>query len=264
MTQQLDIDLSPELEKFRDKIEATVKPFVKITAKENQKLTWWQSKFGGLPYLPKNYDYPRDSNGKPLYLLAQINFAEVPDSEDFPSEGILQFYISEGDSWGQDLENAFQQDKFRVIYFPEIIHTETDLITDFSFLPEPEDLPFEESCSLQFEQQIAPVNIWDGEFDEVFGEDFFAQFGEKEEEISGEYDDKFPADGHKIGGYAYFTQSDPRPYLSKEKYVLLLQVDTDEEVGIMWGDVGVCNFFIKPEDLEQLDFSNVLYNWDCH
>jgi len=266
MTHLLDIDLSPELEPFRDKIEATVKSFAKITAKKNQKLTWWQSKFGGLPYLPKDYDYPRDSQGNPLFLLAQINFTEVPDLDDFPEQGILQFYIgdSENDLYGHDLENPFQQDKFRVIYFPEIIHAEADLVTDFSFLPKPENLPFSESCSLQFEKQIAPVSSWDYQFDEIFGEDFFAQFGDKEDGIWQEYDDKFPGDGHKIGGYAYFTQNDPRPYISNEKYVLLLQVDTDNEVDIMWGDSGIGNFFIKPQDLEKLDFSNVLYNWDCH
>ena len=32
----------------------------------------------------------------------------------------------------------------------------------------------------------------------------------------------------------------------------------------MWGDCGVGNFFINAEDLKRLDFSNVLYNWDCY
>jgi len=31
----------------------------------------------------------------------------------------------------------------------------------------------------------------------------------------------------------------------------------------MWGDCGVGNFFINIEDLKNLDFSDVLYNWDC-
>ena len=32
---------------------------------------------------------------------------------------------------------------------------------------------------------------------------------------------------------------------------------------VMWGDVGVANFFIKKEDLERMDFSDVFYTWDC-
>ena len=31
----------------------------------------------------------------------------------------------------------------------------------------------------------------------------------------------------------------------------------------MWGDSGVANFFIDKEDLENNNFNNILYNWDC-
>ncbi|MBQ9182646.1 MAG: DUF1963 domain-containing protein, partial [Neisseriaceae bacterium] len=40
--------------------------------------------------------------------------------------------------------------------------------------------------------------------------------------------------------------------------VLLLQIESDE--GIMWGDCGVGNFFIRPDDLRKRDFSKVLFN----
>ena len=39
--------------------------------------------------------------------------------------------------------------------------------------------------------------------------------------------------------------------------------DGEQGKDIMWGDVGVANFFIRPEDLKNKDFSKVLYNWDC-
>ena len=75
------------------------------------------------------------------------------------------------------------------------------------------------------------------------------------------YDD-FNSSGHKIGGYAYFTQSDPRDNTNAFKdYILLFQLDSDDD--IMWGDVGVANFFIHPDDLAKKNFSRVLYNWDC-
>ena len=69
--------------------------------------------------------------------------------------------------------------------------------------------------------------------------------------------------GHKLLGYPAFTQSDPREYHKKYgKYdTLLLQIDTDD--GIMWGDSGVANFFINKDDLKNMNFSSVLYNWDC-
>jgi uncharacterized protein YwqG len=51
-----------------------------------------------------------------------------------------------------------------------------------------------------------------------------------------------------------------------EKYTLLFQMDSDanEMVYISWGDLGVCNFFIEESKLKNLDFSDVIYYWDCH
>ena len=64
----------------------------------------------------------------------------------------------------------------------------------------------------------------------------------------------------------HFHTDDPREW--EEKYqqhdILLLQIDTDDSLNIMWGDSGVANFFIKKDDLLNLDFSNVIYNWDCY
>ena len=70
--------------------------------------------------------------------------------------------------------------------------------------------------------------------------------------------------GHKIGGYPYFTQVDPREENDPHTF-LLLQIDSDEieDKEIIWGDCGVANFFISPEDMANCKFDDVLYNWDC-
>ncbi len=263
MTHKFDIELSPDLEQFRAKLEKSTKPFVEIIPKTNSNLTLWQSKFGGWPYLPKSSEYPKDILGNPLFLLAQINFAEIPYLEKFPTTGILQFYIANNNLFGADLDNPTQQDNFRVMYFPRV--SKPDLVTKFSFLPKPgKNMPIRTSCSLEFTQKLAPVSTVDYEFEELFGIDFFENFGDKEDDIWDEYSDKFASNGHKIGGYPFFTRNDPRCNLSKSaKYVLLLQIDTDNSINIMWGDSGVSNFFIAEKDLENLDFSKVLYNWDC-
>lgn len=31
---------------------------------------------------------------------------------------------------------------------------------------------------------------------------------------------------------------------------------------LKWGENGIANFFIHPDDLKKRDFSKVLYNWD--
>ncbi|WP_368142037.1 DUF1963 domain-containing protein, partial [Collinsella aerofaciens] len=69
----------------------------------------------------------------------------------------------------------------------------------------------------------------------------------------------------QVGGYPIFTQSDPhddRDPLWNKATDLLLQIDSTNDVS--FGDSGVANFFISPSDLERLDFSRVLYTWDCY
>lgn len=71
--------------------------------------------------------------------------------------------------------------------------------------------------------------------------------------------------GCRIGGYATFSQDDPRMSKPNEDWQLLFQMDSVNEHGfdIMWGDVGVANFFIRPNDLAALNFDRIWYNWDC-
>ena len=74
--------------------------------------------------------------------------------------------------------------------------------------------------------------------------------------------------GHKLGGYPAFTQEDPRDVSNRysDYQRLLLQMDSIGTNGheIMWGDSGVCNFFITEGAFKALDFSKVMYNWDCY
>ncbi len=44
---------------------------------------------------------------------------------------------------------------------------------------------------------------------------------------------------------------------------LLLQIDSDDSVGMMWGDVGTLYFWIRKQDAEAADFSNVWLVLQC-
>ncbi len=269
MSAKLEIDLPNELLPYKERIEATIKPFVEIRAKTENNLRLWQSKFGGFPYFPKELQYPTDSIGQAMFLLAQLNFGETPKLDPFPERGILQFYISGGhDLFGASFESPARQDDFRVLYFPDITEDESQLVKDFSFLSKPDSLPLYEQSSLTFSAKWAPLPESDYQFEQSILNlnptskyDLYKDY----QKVYQEYAKLFHSAGHKIGGYPNFTQSDPRvlePYKG-EKYILLFQMDSDDEAGIMWGDVGVANFFISEKDLEDRNFSRVLYNWDC-
>src|SRR6266496_4444293 len=151
MSAKLEIDLPNELLPYKERIEATIKPFVEIRAKTENNLRLWQSKFGGFPYFPKELQYPTDSIGQAMFLLAQLNFGETPKLDPFPERGILQFYISGGhDLFGASFESPARQDDFRVLYFPDITEDESQLVKDFSFLSKPDSLPLYEQSSLTF------------------------------------------------------------------------------------------------------------------
>lgn len=215
---------------------------------------------------------PKTPTGNYLYLLAQINFAEVPKLDGFPAQGILQFYIAKDERYlyGADFNHPTAQTYFRVLYHPESELDESALITNFDFMPSPWDaddyMPFEvysnylskrDSCfALAFQQKAAPISFCDYQYEVLIGRDLAAYW---------HYSQQF--DGHKLGGYPSFTQSDPRSRLpqDQEPYELLLQIESEDngKIDILWGDVGVSNFFIKPSALAKLDFSDVLYNWDC-
>lgn len=84
------------------------------------------------------------------------------------------------------------------------------------------------------------------------------------DEFTDAYTEATDINGHRLGGYAYHVQDNPRMQSRFSDYVLLLQLDNDDEHGMMWGDLGVCHFFIHPDDLRRCDFSKVMYDWQCH
>ncbi|MGK7874924.1 MAG: YwqG family protein, partial [Xenococcaceae cyanobacterium] len=201
MSYKLDIELSPKLEQYREKIEATIKPYIQIKAEISDELTWWQSKFGGLPYLPKGVEYPQNPYGDYLYLLAQINFAEVPPLEGFPEKGILQFYIADDDLYGLDFDDPTQQSGFRIFYFEHVDLQVENLITNFDFLPEsPDYFPLNGCFSLKFASKFLPISVADYKFPMLVGQELYNLL-EEDDYIFDEYTDKFPGGSHKIGGY---------------------------------------------------------------
>jgi uncharacterized protein YwqG len=263
MKHQLNLPL--ELEPFREKILGTVRPFIKILPQISKETLPWESKIGGTPYLPEGIEYPTNGGGRPLFFLAQFNFAETPRLDPFPEKGILQFFINTDGLWGLNLENPLDTSGFLVQYFEDVTSDKSKVVANLS-LPPFEDMPLlnghGQTFPLKFELSEEAVPLSDCRFVELLGENFFHRFGDRQWEIMEAYSKKINAGGHKLGGYAFFTQQDPR--YDRAPMELLFQLDSDPAIGCFWGDMGVGNFFIRKEDLIRKDFSRILYNWDCY
>ena len=245
-----------------------------ITCEQNNDIGIFESKFGGLPYWDLNMEYPLDNKGKKIVLLAQINFEkESLDDERLPKKGILQFFIS------SDIMNGLEENGYKVIYHENIDKNikkedveKLNIPTSKTLNDDKEEyFPFKEEYKITFnkkEEFLGPAvynfddvvkQIIKEEFNEDVTENIYDYFSYEEYDYLTEGLD---TTGHKILGYPYFTQTDPRCYRDIKKYeLLLLQIDSDG--GIMWGDSGVANFFIDNDDLAKKDFSKVFYTWDC-
>ena len=221
----------------------------------NDPLEIQQSKFLGIPFLPRGLTYPKDIFKENMILLAQINFSEVPNLENFPQSGLLQLFIS-GSNWYSDM--------YKIIY-----HDESDLqkepIRDFSFLKlnDYQESPISRIHSLTFNKSIDKGDVMDYQFDIEFNGkefwDFFEKLSKKEQIEVEEY---FDSSGHKIGGYSEFSQLDFREFEDELKNdVQLLQIGVDKH--IMFGDGGVGHIFISEENLDKEQFDKAYFYWDC-
>ena len=257
----------------------TETPCWKLTLQPEGPCGLLDSKVGGLPYWDPALPYPVDSQGNQMTLLAQLNFAQLGTEDPLPRAGMLQFFIGQDDVFGMDFDEPDRQKNFRVVYHPEPdpaltleqiraldlpTHVEADCCT-----------PVFQEAVFTAEKTVGYMGPEDGRFDALFREVVRAVTGEDIGEQNayqylGDADcrclnDQLNNTGHRLLGYPFFTQYDPRepegPYDT-----LLFQLDSDmidRKDLVLWGDCGVGNFFINREDLLCRDFSRILYNWDC-
>lgn len=244
------------------------------------------SKVGGVPYVPKGGVLPLGGDGRQLRFLAQIDCSELKALADFPHKGLLQFFIGKDDAYG-----LFDEKGFAVLYHEEIDGgvTEEECRALTEVLSEDDISPLSGEFGMVFSENKMPMTLHDFRYDELarkklkevlsdssepaFLRKLFKNRSAKEidealfDEVFCDFEQDCNYCSHRLGGYPVFAQSDPREGDNEDKTVLLFQLDTDSDGGnerIMWGDCGVCNFFISPEDLKKRDFSKVLYNWDCY
>jgi uncharacterized protein YwqG len=225
-----------------------------------------------------------DVEARPLVMLVQINFAEMPALPGFPAEGILQIYISaeyvpEKQMWGMrsDSKHNTERDRltdqsyFRAIYFPRISRDAENLLTATPAVEIDDEYPFPamDEARLTFAPGSSYVRREDYRFKRFFGQDGFEFFYGRDRDMDDVLDayEKFMGDRRyvaRIGGYSRAEQQDPRLEFPDEDWILLFSLDSEGHGGyaVGWGSGGVGNFYIRPEDLARRDFSKVMYYWD--
>lgn len=228
-----------ERQVFVDELKAILPstPVFEVTYVDDDNCDYRNSKIGGSYYWPDSSEAPN------LMFLAQINLAELPDNDIFPKHGMLQFFIGADNSYG-----LFEENGSLVVYHEWVREDGIEIWKQYK------DSPVLKPCRMTFDLTTEYMTCADYRF---------ANYADESDLLEdNELYDMFGGCGSKLLGYPFFTQYDPREGSNEQYDTLLFQVDSEREV-VMWGDVGVANFFIKKSDLEQMNFEDVFYTWDC-
>ena len=289
MDSKPQIDYVKAAEAVYDELKAAHnKEVIYIKAEKVDDLSLEESKFGGFPFVPLGGAIPTNAEGSQLALLAQINCAQLPENNMYPSDGWLQVWCLEDEMYGFCSDTIQPETNQKVLYIPA--GTQGEPLERVEAMYQPygnEECPLwfvdEQGAiwgmRLSFTHGQQGITYSDGRFRDLFLDRWNKHYPEQAVENFYDLPDEIfenmvdshdgPDCAHQLGGYPYFTQYDPRyEFDSAElaKYTeVLFQIDSqfDTKWDLCWGDAGVRNFFISREDLEALDFSDLLYNFDC-
>jgi uncharacterized protein YwqG len=237
-----------------------------------------KSKIGGKPITTTvDFSWPH-SNAKPMAFLVQLDLAEITSANEFdwlPTDGsLLFFYDLEEMVWGFDPKD---RDKWQVIYqseakveieFPQDMAQDSK-ISEIYLKAQRENVLPHEDCP-----EIERLDLSDEEVDAYC-------------EFKDSFADLIPL--HQVGGFPAPVQNntmelecqlasngvyvgDPEGYQSKEAkqlesgakdWRLLFQFDSDDDIGVMWGDCGMLYFWVREQEARDKNFENAWLILQC-
>ncbi len=238
------------------------------------------SRIGGLPSLPEGVPWP-EWKGAPLAFLCQVDLGQIPagfDRAGLPSTGMLYFfYDQEQSTWGFDPKD---EGSWQVVYSAGVTGQEVAraapaglgehsvykerpvALTPVATYPNWEDARVEalkltdrqleeymELCSLVFGG--SPAHHLLGYPSPVQGNDM-------------DLECQLVSHGLYCGDLSGYR--DPRAKQlepGRADWMLLLQMDSDEDAGMMWGDGGLLYFWIRRGSLKEGRFDRAWMILQC-
>lgn len=250
-----------DLKRLMDTIkEKSAKEAVLIRLNPEKEPSVFDSKLGGLPYWDSSRTYPVDLYGNKMVLLAQFNLSQLPENTHLSGEGILQFFLSD-----------YNEDDVKVVYHKSINYSLTSEDIELLDIPDSGDT-FTGECGIDLEKTVMPISSYDSEADKLLHNTakelgisidetlrFFELCDDDEE-----YNEIWDSDENYLLGNPIFINYDIRPDNSKYN-TLLFQLSSvrNSKFSVIWGDCGICNFFINDKDLSNMNFDDVFFGWDC-
>ncbi len=249
---------------------------LRITASEEKAASF----LGGQPLVRSTVEWPK-KNGKSLGFIAQLDLAEINGEKRIawlPRVGrLLFFYDFEEWPWGISPDD---KGGWTVLYEngtvePYPLETPSDLNEEDSIFPI-KYVTAETFISYPDPDRIDAEAIGLSEDDE---DEYYAFIEEQ-------YGDE---PRHQIGGFPTPLQSDSmegecqllsegicceseedyhseavKQLLERENdWRMLLQVDSDDDIALMWGDMGMLYFWVRESEARNCNFANVWMFLQC-
>jgi uncharacterized protein YwqG len=273
-------------EKYFNHLESHFKSSISIglqVADEDTMVTG-SSKMGGRPDFPANCQWPeitlterkrnsffsfKKTEEKTvtgyLSFIAQINLAEIRDYDPdslLPEHGILYFFhFAVQDNMKYDFQ---EEELFKVFYCDDDLCP----LQRADYPPDLDKRSRYTACRIHFEQQISFPSTENSIFD----------FLDDNERDSDRFFDMLENLEHnKLLGYANDIQGEMEDSLcdgddtepgksgtDPDDWVLLLQVDSSDETGMMWLDLGRLYFWINKNDLRNRRFDRCRRLLQCY
>lgn len=268
--------------KLPDRVKAQMRRSLRMKTMrcEMNTLPIGASRIGGIPDVPPGFNWPRYKDS-PLSFIAQIHLAEIPvEMIDLPlpqTGSLIFFYDSQQRTWGFDPEDRGSA----AVFFTE---SPPDALIRTNAPTDTPEMGLFDCCRMEFEPSANLPDAWSIHYQ--------PELSDSERETLLEYFDwyhsKTDEPNHRIGGHADCVQNpmelecqlvtnglycgnstgyqDPRRAsleATAKDWKLLLQIDSDDEASMMWGDVGMLYFWILEADLRDCKFEHAWLVLQC-
>jgi uncharacterized protein YwqG len=237
------------------------------------------SHFGGSPRLPPNVSWP-ERDGARLGFLARLSLTDVQRTSSvtwLPTGGsLLFFYDMERQPWGFDPKDRGGSAVLLVPDLPEPVE-QADDGPNGNVLPLPHrNVRFRQVDVLpSFERDpVQALELTDQESDEYFRIADAPFNGMPKHQMTGfpapvqgdnmELECQLVSHGLYCGEPSGYK--DPRvPALEPgaANWRLLLQLDTDDDLGVMWGDGGTIYYWVQEQEARAGNFANTWLVLQC-
>lgn len=217
------------------------------------------TRLGGSPNMPAKIAWPTRRSGDPHSFLAQLDLARLGSCEGLPlpRSGSL-FFFCDAEYLPEPSDPDDVNDGIKVIYSstslsdnalrtpPPGLKSEY-LFKGFSLKP-----TLDLTAPAQDVWEIRSLHLSDTESD-AYGE-LFTHVCASDGSV------------HRVGGYpnlVQFGQLERTDGAGEADWQLLLQLDSENDAGTMWGDQGKLYFMIREQDLKSLSFERAWMDWQC-